>query len=463
MCWRVFRACAWVAMVSATVWASPLAAQQEDLEARIRELERQIELLQEQLAAQDSASVEEIRRQIEAITRELEEIKLGQELVVEAGEGQYGLGPAASKVYRVRQGVSIGGYGEMLYENFSSERENGAPSGKTDQLDFLRAIVYVGYKFNDRFLFNSELEWEHASTGQSGSVSVEFAYLDWFAWDALGFRAGLVLLPMGFLNELHEPPTFLGTERPLTEQAIIPSTWRENGIGFFGSAGGFAYRGFVVNGLDAIGDGTSNASGFSAAGLRGGRQKGSKAVAENFAGVARVDFVKVPGLLAGTSFYIGESGQNNESVLQPGTTISALTTIWEVHAQYRAYGLWLRGLATLANVDDVAEINAAKDLTGDKSVGERLAGWYLEAGYDLLRGVRTEHQLIPYVRYEQLNTQDQVPVGFSANPATDQQILSVGAAWKPITNLIVKSDYQFRTNKANTGVDQFNVAIGYLF
>jgi hypothetical protein len=167
--------------------------------------------------------------------------------------------------------------------------------------------------------------------------------------------------------------------------------------------------------------------------------------------------------LAGTSFYIGDSGQNNESALQPGTTISALTTIWEVHAEYRAYGLWLRGLATLANVDDVVQINAAKDLTGDESVGERLVGWYLEAGYDLLRSVRTEHQLIPYARYEDLNTQDQVPEGFSANPATDQRILSVGAAWKPITNLVVKADYQFRGNQANTGVDQLNVSIGYLF
>jgi hypothetical protein len=275
-------------MTLTAVIAGPLLAQEPDLEKRLEELQRQVELLQQELAVRDSATVAELRRQIEIITRELEEMKLGREVVVQADTGVYGFGPAASKVYQVNQGVSIGGYGEMLYERFSGKREDGTPSDKTDQIDFLRAVVYVGYKFDERFLFNSELEFEHASTGQAGSVSVEFAYLDYLAWENAGLRAGLVLVPMGFLNELHEPSTFLGTERPETERRIIPTTWRENGIGAFGDFGGFALRGYVVNGLDAVGGGSSKADGFSASGLRGGRQKGSKAVAENFAGVARV-------------------------------------------------------------------------------------------------------------------------------------------------------------------------------
>ena len=215
-------------------------AQDADLEERIRELERQVELLQEQLARQDSAWVARLLRQIEAITREIEELKLGQDVAVSADEGVFGFGPAASKVYRVDGGVAIGGYGEILYENFSGEREDGLPSGKTDQLDALRAVVYVGYKFDDQFLFNSEIELEHAGTGGSGSVSVEFAYLDYLASQNLGIRGGLVLLPMGFINELHEPPTFLGSERPETERQIIPSTWREVGLGVFGEAAGLA-------------------------------------------------------------------------------------------------------------------------------------------------------------------------------------------------------------------------------
>jgi hypothetical protein len=350
----------------------------------------------------------------------------------------------------------------MLYQNFAGEREDGSPSDRKDQLDFLRGVVYVGYKFNDRLLFNSEIEIEHASTDLAGSVSLEFAYVDYLIADAIGARAGLLLLPMGLINEQHEPTTFLGTERPATELQIIPSTWRENGLGVFGQAGGFVYRGYVVSALDGVGGGSSDASGFSATGLRGGRQKGSKAVAEDFAGVVRVDYTGVLGLVLGTSIYAGNAGQGAVSPLD-GTTIDASTVIWEGHAQYRARGLDLRGLFALSHVDDVTDINAVKGLSGDESVGERLVGWYLQGGYDVLRGVRSEQQLIPYVRYEQINTQDEVPEGFSSNPATERRIITIGAAWKPIINLIVKADYLINKNEADTGVNQLNVSLGYLF
>ncbi|NIR46027.1 MAG: hypothetical protein GWN99_16495 [Gemmatimonadetes bacterium] len=441
-------------LLAVLLTATAAVAQERDMEERLRELERQVELIRQQLEGQDSAAIARLRMQIEAITREIEELKLGQEVVVPADSGLYGLGPAASRVYRAGQGVSIGGYGELLYENFASEREDGSTSGATDQLDALRAVFYVGYKFGGDFLFNSEIELEHASTGGDGSVSVEFAYIDWLFSEPLGARAGLLLVPMGLLNELHEPPIFLGSERPLTERAIIPSTWRENGVGLFGGAEGFSYRAYLVNGLDA--------TGFSAAGLRGGRQKGSKALAEDFAAVARVDFEGILGLLVGSSVYLGNSGQGAVSPID-GSTIDARTVIWEGHAQYRARGIWLRGLAALADVSDVEEINQAQGFTGNASVGERLIGWYLEGGYDLLRSVRTGQRLLPYVRYEQVNTQDRVPTGFSANPANDQQIVTLGAAWFPIPNIVVKADYQIRKNEADTGVDQFNVNLGYMF
>jgi hypothetical protein len=460
--YRSRRKILWGVLLAVSILAAPAYAQEEDVRERLRELERQVELLQSQLASQDSAAIAELRRQIEAIAREIEELKLGQEVVVQADTGLYGLGPAASKVYRVDRGVSIGGYGEMLYQNFAGEREDGSPSDRKDQLDFLRGVVYVGYKFNDRLLVNSEIEIEHASTSLTGSVSLEFVYVDYLIADAIGARAGLLLLPMGLINEQHEPTTFLGTERPATELQIMPSTWRENGLGVFGQAGGFVYRGYVVSGMDGVGGGSSGASGFSATGLRGGRQKGSKAVAEDFAGVARVDYTGVLGLLLGTSIYAGNAGQGAVSPLD-GTTIDALTVIWEGHAQYRARGLDLRGLFALSHVDDVSDINAVKGLSGDESVGERLVGWYLQGGYDVLRDVRSEQQLIPYVRYEQINTQDEVPEGFSSNPATDRRIITIGAAWKPITNLIVKADYLINKNGADTGVNQFNVNLGYLF
>lgn len=398
----------------------------------------------------DTTGLARVRAQIEALTRDIEQLKLGQELVVEADTGMMGFGPAASKVYQVRQGVSVGGYGEVVYERFAATGENGAPSGRTDQLDALRGILYVGYKFTDRLLFNSEIEIEHAN-----EVGLEFAYVDYRLSESVGVRGGLLLVPMGFLNELHEPPIFLGTVRPAVEQQIIPSTWRENGIGIFGGAGGLAYRAYVVNGL--------RGAGFNASGLRGGRQKGSRALAEDFALVGRLDYTGVLGLLIGMSAYLGGSGQNAVSVINPAQTIGARTVIWDVHAEYKAYGLDLRGLFVRATLDDVGELNALNGLAGTASIGERLTGWYLQGGYDVLRRARTGHQLVPYVRYERLDTQDRVPAGFAANPANDRRIMAVGAAWKPITSVVLKADYQVHRNAATTGVNQMNVQVGYLF
>ena len=411
----------------------------------------------------DSLEIERLKRQMDAVTRQLEELTLGRDVVAQADTSQWGLGPAASKVYRVQRGVSIGGYGEILYENFATTREDGTPSGKTDQLDALRAVVYVGYKFSDRFLFNSEIEIEHSATGQAGSVALEFAYVDYRFSDGAGIRSGLVLLPMGFVNEMHEPTTFLGTERPETERQIIPSTWREVGVGVFGEASALSYRAFLVNGLDGAGGGTSKAKGFSASGLRGGRQKGSKAVAEDLAVVARVDYGLMRGLALGTSAYYGGSGQSNVVGSPNPETIGAKTFIWEGHTEYKAHGFDLRGLVAMADVQDVALLNQFKSLEGDESIGERLLGWYVQGGYDVLRSVGTQHQLIPFARYERLNTQKRVPSGYAANPANDRQILVLGMSWRPISNFVTKAEYQFHSNQANSGVNQFNLALGYVF
>ncbi len=412
-------------------------------------------------ATADTTDLAEIEARIEALTREIEELRLGSDVVARADTSVLGLGPAASKIYGVQQGVSIGGYGEILYENFADEREDGVPSGKTDQIDALRGIVYVGYKFDEQFLFNSEIELEHASTGQAGSVSLEFAYLDYRLSQSFGLRAGLLLSPMGFVNELHEPPIFLGSERPLTENRIIPTTWRENGIGVFGEAGDFSYRAYLISSLDGVGGGSSKAGGFSAAGLRGGRQKGSKSVAEDFSVVGRVDWNGVLGLTLGSSLYVGNSGHGR--ALPSGAVVDARTLIWEGHVEYQARGLDVRGLLAVADVDEAAGLNALQDLTGDSSIGERLQGGYVQVGYDVLNTSPTGHQLVPFVRYEAVNTQAEVPLGFSANPTNDVTILTLGLSWKPLPQIVGKVDYQIQGTEAETGVDQVNVALGYLF
>lgn len=456
----------------------PAAAAEEDsriesLEQRVRELERDLAELRRS-GTVDLARLDEVERQIRILTQEIENLKLG-EAAPEARGGRYGLGPAASKVYAVERGVSVGGYGEALYENFDSRREDGAASGKRDELDFLRAVLYFGYKFNDRIVFNSELEFEHASTGRAGEVSVEFGYLDFLLREALNVRAGMVLVPMGHINELHEPPIFLGARRPFVEQTLIPTTWRENGVGLFGEAGLVSYRAYVVNGLAATAGTSSKASGFGASGIRGGRSGGSRAAAEDLAVTGRLDVRPVEGLLLGGAVYTGDAGQGRISTTT-GERIEARTTLYDAHAELRWRGLEARALFVRTIIEDAAAINEAQGIVpcsatpgpGQKpcseSVGQRQYGWYGQVGYNVLAHREgTRQALIPYVRYERYDTQDRTPRGFASNPANDVTVTTVGVAWKPIVNVAVKADFNRIENEARTGVDQLSLALGFLF
>ena len=449
--------------------APTLVAQEpDDADERIEKLEQEVQALRQTLAElrdegddedTDADRLAELERRLELLAAELERLELGGAAASTAPVspdegGEFGFAPAASKVYRTEQGLSIGGYGEMLYERFDSERDDGTDANETDQLDFLRAILYFGYKFNDRVIFNSEIEVEHASGGAEGEVSLEFGYLDFLLKPQVNVRTGLLLVPMGFVNELHEPPVFLGARRPDVEQRLIPTTWRENGFGLFGDLGPFTYRSYIVNGLDA--------SGFSASGVRGGRQKGSKALAEDFAWVTRLDYTGTPGLLVGGSFYTGGSGQGLTG--PGGSVLDVDTTIYEGHLEWKYRGFELRALAVHSELDDVAGLNQALGLAGDDGVGDEQEGYYVQLGYDLFsRFPKGGMSLIPYVRFEDFDTQADVPAGFLRDPARDIESLTLGLAFKPLDQVIVKADYQDYDNGAGTALDQFNVAIGYLF
>ncbi|HEX9147605.1 MAG TPA: hypothetical protein VF958_00460 [Thermoanaerobaculia bacterium] len=446
-------------------FAIALALPAQQSADRVRELEKKVEELEHRLDALTAGAdeerrrqIEELRRQIDVLTREIENLKsAAPEKATPAGErGAFGLGPAASKVYGSTRGVSIGGYGEVLYQNFATERENGSKSGRTDTIDLARAVFYFGYKFDDHFLFNSEIEYEHATTGEGaeekGEVSVEFAYLDYLARPEVNVRAGLLLLPLGFVNELHEPPVFLGARRPEVERRIIPATWRELGIGVFGDAGPFAYRAYLVNGLDA--------GGLDAASpLREARQGGAEARAEDFAVTARLDFTGVPGLLVGAAGYSGGSAQGREVA---GRSFDARVTVLDAHAEWRWRGIQARALAVRGTIGDAADVNRSNGFTNEDSVGRRFTGTYVEAGYDVLFG-RASGSLVPFLRWERFDTQDEVPAGFASDPANDVRLWTVGLQYRPIPQVVVKLDYQDAHDQARTGVNQWNLALGWLF
>ena len=388
----------------------------------------------------------ELERQVEALAAEVEKLKL-QDVAIEPGERAHGLSPSASKVYFKESGVSLGGYGEALYQNFEDD-------AKTDEWDFLRLVLYAGYKYNERLLLNTELEVEHASTDKEGYVSVEFAYIDYLWIPEFNLRGGMVLVPVGLLSEFHEPTTFFGARRPDTESKIIPSTWRENGVGVFGDVAGFSYKAYLMNGFKG--------EDFTAAGVRGGRQKGSEALAEDLAGVLRIDYTAINDLLVGASLYYGDSGQD--------LPFSLDTTIADLHLDWKYKGFSLRALGAIAELDGAEDLTAfiaerdEKELSAVDPVGERMTGWYVEAGFDLFSVLRPgEASLTPFVRIEQYNTQDKVPAGFTASGKNDVELTVVGLNFKPIEEIVLKAEYQMYDDAADSLQDQWNLGLGYIF
>jgi hypothetical protein len=421
-------------------------------------------LLAAPLVAQQSSEtdkrVTELERKLEALSRQVELQQTGSALpVVEGGTGSYGLGAAASKVYGAPSGVSIGGYGEFLYQNFAGKLQNGTEAPQNNQLDTLRAVFYFGYHFNDWIVFNSEVEFEHSGYSDAhpeGEAIVEFAYLDFLIRKEFNVRAGQLLLPVGFTNEIHEPPAVLSTARPFVERegGIIPTTWHENGVGIHGELpGNVNYRLYVVNGM--------NAANFNAGGISDGRQDGNKANAERFAATGRLDWQPVLGGTVGFSFYRGNSVFESpyEAPIGP-TTIP--TTLVDLHAEFRAKGWQFRGLyaRTTLGRREVESLGSAADAY---QVGTRQWGGYLEAGYDLLSHSQSRQALIPFVRFERLNLQQQVASGVLPDPANDQTVHTVGMSWKPIPQVAVKADASQIRNGAGTGRNQWNLALGYEF
>lgn len=369
------------------------------------------------------------------LEEEIEKMKLNR--ATKKYESYGGLGPAASGVYHVDEGLSWGGYGEIKFRDYRSDV-------KTDEADVHRFILYAGYRFNDWIVLNSEIEYEHAgfatdsvrecsdSTCSSAStksvneseVFVEFAYLDFKFAPWFQVAAGLQLVPMGITNYMHEPTTFYTVERPQTESNLIPSTWRDIGILIHGEPlqGLLRYKVGVLTGM--------RGSKFSSSSwIRGGRTKGSEVRSEDLAYVAALDVFPLEGLMVGGSYYYGGSGQDeiqqvnlfsrldfdNLGITDPilkadaqrefkaGRQERARIQMAEAHLRYQTgpfhfQTLFARGWM---EEDTARAINA----TTGSNVGVVAEGGYIELGYDLLSFFDTDQRLMAIVRNEYLNTQ----------------------------------------------------------
>ena len=402
--------------------------------------------------------IDELHRRLEILAAEVRKVKEAQTVPEKVElKSAYGMGPAASKVYAKERGLSLGGYGE-----FNFKKEVADQTGD-DVFDFVRFVTYVGYKFTDKLLMNSEIEIEHASTDKGGSVSVEFAYLDYRWMPKLGLRAGLLLVPVGFINELHEPVTYHGNQRPELERRIIPTTWRANGGGIYGELlPGLSYRTYAITSL--------RAEDFSSSNIRGGRQKGSQELANSWSWVGRLDYGPLPGLTFGASGYVGDQGQDQEIVTSrdPVTgdplttgTAAAFMQMYEGHAQWHWRGLELRALGVVNLLNDSSQLST----NAQETIAQRMIGWYAELAYNVMPLMLsdTNQYLAPWFRYSMINTQDQVAAGLIPDGNDNNNTWEIGLDYKPIPQIVLKLDYRNETAEQGTRPDVVRIGGGFVF
>lgn len=416
-------------------------------------LEAELKEIKESQAKESEALKEEIR-------------KLRLELVVPETEyGSYsGLGPAASKVYFTPKGLSIGGYGEFSYEHF-------VHGSKTDRGDTFRFIPYFGYKFTEKIIMNTELEFEHAGikdiSEKEPEVYVEFMYLDFLLHPAFNIRPGLILVPSSRVNEYHEPTVFYGVFRPDVERFIVPSVWRELGIMFYGKIlESLSYKAAVMNGLrtDTIKDW-----------IGGGRQRGAEVNFNKAAGVFRLDFSPAIWLNIGGFAYYGQ-GEDKKGAAEIGGQ-SANFSLFGAEAQAEWKGLWVKGFFAYG----ASEGNDKFEQEEEKNRSKEVYGWYFESAFNLLSlfAPDTLASLNPFVRYEKYNLHSGVFEGHSADPSKNRDVLTFGIDFKPHPQVVIKLDYQLRDTASDLSqgkgkggdgnerdefkIDQFNIGAGFIF
>jgi hypothetical protein len=347
--------------------------------------------------------------------------------------------------------TSVGGYGEVHYTNATGPNTPGV-------LNVRRFVLYLAHTFSEKLAVRSELELEDAKIegGEAGGeVALEQLYLDYLISPAFTMRAGLVLPPVGIVNEIHEPPTFNGVDRPTFDQVVIPTTWREIGVGAVGAipgSSGLSYRVYLMNGLKA--------AGFSAAsGIRGGRQEGKEASFANPSVTGRLEWAR-PGLRLGGSFWYGGSA-NQDSLLGTGAFDNAVALV-SADARYDVGPFMFRGVVAHISVADADAIDAVYAT----QVGSRIAGGYIEAAYNVLSALApaSAQRLNAFLRYENFDTQAGVPALAVKDETLARRITTFGLSYKPIYNVVFKGDYQLQRNKAGVGEGELlALGVGYQF
>jgi hypothetical protein len=366
-------------------------------------------------------------------------------LMAVSAAAQPGTGtPAATPV---QPGNALSGYMELHYNNDDT---------RAGELDLHRFVLLLTHAFSPRIRFVGELEVEHAlveGLEDAGELEVEQAYLDFLISRSFNLRAGMMLVPLGIINERHEPPVFNGVERPFVDTVIIPTTWFDVGAGAHGELGrGLRYRLFVMAPLDA--------TGFTAEeGIREGRQQGAESNVRRIAATGRVEYFGVPDLSFGASFWTGESSFAFR-------TVESSVHIGEVDARYHRGPLELRVELAQIGISDAARLNGALQRLGGvpPNIARSLRGFYGEAAYRVWNA-GPARDLVTFVRYENFDTQFRMPAGIPPLKQFDRDAWTTGLTYYPDPDVALKLDYVRVRNQSGVTrpLNSVNVGLGWWF
>ena len=366
--------------------------------------------------------IEQLEQNQTGIVQRQTEMEENQDVIVQEVEKS-----ANSKLTQWAEKTQIGGYGELHWNN----------TNLTDEIDLHRFVMFLGHEFTDDIRFFSEIEIEHslAGEGKNGEVEVEQAFIEFDLHDRLRAKAGLFLVPVGILNETHEPNTFYGVERNNVEKNIIPSTWWEGGVALSGEFGeGWGFDLAAHSGLDAM---SSGAYTFKP---RDGRQKVSEAIAKDPAYTARLVYRGIPGLELAVAAQLQEDLTQSDS-LGLGGIDTAEAVLWEKHLIYNRGPFGLRALYAEWDVDG-KEANA---MGRDEQYG-----WYVEPSWRFLDNWGV------FARYSEWDNN----AGNSADTEIEQ--IDFGFNYWPTENVVLKLDLM---NQDKAGKDEhgFNMGVGWSF
>jgi hypothetical protein len=343
----------------------------------------------------------------------------------------------------VDSGISIGGYAEISYNNLEG-------SSTPAEIDVQRLVMLFAYKFDDRTSFVTEIEYEHVK-----EVYVEQAFINYAVADGVNLRGGLMLVPMGIINEYHEPTTYNGVERPSLDSKIVPTTWREIGIGVSGriNNASFRYQAYLMNGFLSYGESYKLRG---SDGLRKGRQKGAESLGSdtNFAG--RIEYYGLAGLKFGVSYYTG----NTQTTAPDISNTQIGLSMFGIDYRYVNGRLSSRGQYISASLTDTEAYN----LAGNTDLGSAMGGYYVEGAYNLLP-LDSRQKLDIFLRYENFNTHQKTAGVLIANDAYHRNETTFGLSYHLASGAVFKADYQSKGTavEGSDAVGQFNLGLGVFF